>query len=257
VEFRSITEEVAVGTLVGGWLGSFVAMLFGAIVGALGAKLGNLCGLPALTGSTLVVALFWLIPLWVLISPRPLWRFVVFCAVGLIWISLLQWHVHERDIGAFYPWVVMALPFGIVLGAYVETIRLARGGSTKCYRDPGGNLTGAVLGYGNNAYILAAGGVVGLIADILSLGCKRFGAPISGLLAGGLTALTAALVVAWRGHGDEGVSELCFGSVWYIVWAGTALGAINGAISGHWARRIRETASPPDWTSMEYRFKNL
>ena len=36
------------------------------------------------------------------------------------------------------------------------------------------------------------------------------------------------------------VADLFFGSVWNIAWAGAALGALTGGLTGWWAQSIRE-----------------
>jgi len=147
--------------------------------------------------------------------------------------------INSRDLGAFYPWILAALPFGIVLRAFFEPIRLAHGGSTEDYAARGVTVAGGMIGFGNrSAVFLAAGFVLGMIADALALGRQRIGAVVAGLLGGGLSALAFSSIVAWRG--DVNVAELFFGSAWNIAWACTAVGAATGAASGWWAGWLRE-----------------
>jgi hypothetical protein len=239
IEFRSTSEEVAVGALMGSLFASGATLMLSGLVGAVGAAVGNLIGWPTLVGSLFVWLAFWVLPLAFIMPVRPVWRFLAATVAGAAYLALFQWYIHQRDIGTFYPWILTALPFGIVLGAFFEPIRLARGGSTEGYVDRGLTVAGGIVAYGNrNAMFLAAGYFLGLIADIFSLGRHRIGAAMGGLLGGGLTALAFSSLVAWRG--DVSVADLFLGSVWNIAWAGTALGAGTGALSGCWAGLIRE-----------------
>lgn len=226
IEFRSTSEEVAVGTVYGNVIGGMAALVVGGFVGALGARVGRSFGYPSLVGSAVIWLTFWVLPLAGLMRIRPVMRFLVTVLAGAGFLALLQWRIGQRDIGQFYPWILSALPFGIVLGTFFEPIRLASDGGTETY-------TGR-----RSEWFLTIGFVLSLIADIFAAGQKRLGATISGFLGGGLSALAFSAVVASRGNVT--VAELFFGSVWNIAWAATALGALTGAISGQIAGSIRE-----------------
>jgi hypothetical protein len=240
IEFRSLSEEVAVGAVMGCLIGSVGTMILSGLVGAVGAGIGSRFGRPMLVGSIVVWLAFWVLPLMFLMSLRPWWRFVAVISAGAAYLALFQWHIHQRDIGTFYPWVLTAVPFGIVLGTFFEPIRLAHGGSTEDYVQRGITVTEGMIAYGNGrAFILACGCILGLVADVFSFGRPRIGAMLGGLLGGGLFALASSSMVASRG--DTSVASLFLGSNWNIAWAGTALGAVTGAVSGWWAALIRET----------------
>lgn len=240
IEFRSTSEEVAVGALMSGIVGSVAALILGGFVGAAGAGIGKaLSGWPILGGSLLIWLAFWVLPISMLMSVKPWWRFVAVLAAGAACVFAIQWHIQYRDIGTFYRWILTALPLGIVWGIFFEPLRLARGGSTKMYVNRGISVVGGIPVYGNrDAPFLFVGFCLGLIADIVSLGQKRVGAVLGGLISGGLIALASSSVVAWRG--DTTVASLFFGSAWNIAWGCAALGAFTGAISGWCAALIRE-----------------
>jgi hypothetical protein len=261
-EFRSVSEEVAVGALLGSWLPAVGSLVFGGLIGFVGTRLGrSLGGWPDLGGSALVWLTCWLLPLWILLPVRPWWRFAVAAAAGALYLTILVWHIGYRDIGELYPWILATLPMAIVLGTFYEPIRLAHGGSTERYDDRGISVAGGVVAYGNRLGIfLTAASVLALLADLLSLGRQRLAAPLAGFLAGGLAALGTSSIVAWRG--DVQVAELFFGSAWNIAWACTALGAVTGAVSGWRAvliherqhqlhQQLREVDSPDQATASE------
>lgn len=240
IVFRSTSEETAVGAFMGGMLGAMGPLILSGLVGHVGTLLGRFCGgYPTLGGSVVTWLLFWFLPLWMLTSLKPLWRLVTGAVAGAVYVGMLQWHIHQRDIGDFYPWILTALPFGIVLGTMFEPLRLAKGGTTATYVDRGITITSGFITYGNRAEMfLMIGYILGMIADLVSLGRPRIGATFGGLLGGGVSALTTSSVVAWRG--DVQVADLFLGSVWNIAWACTTLGALTGAVSGCWAALIRE-----------------
>src|SRR5262249_46254486 len=156
--------EVAVGALMGCGVGSVAASIPGALVGAVGASLGSRFGWPMLVGSLVVWFVFWVLPLMVLMPKRPWWRFLAVLGAGAAYLALFQWHVHQRDLGTFYPWILAVLPFGIVLGTSFEPLRLAHGGSTEEYVNRGVTIAGGAVAYGDRAaLILATGSILGLI----------------------------------------------------------------------------------------------
>jgi hypothetical protein len=240
IEFRSTTEEAAVGSVMGGMLGSLGAAFVGGLVGAIGATIGQRCGGWSMLGGTLAVwGMVWVLPVSILLARRPVWRFLAVVAAGALYPALLVWFIGHRDLGTFYPWVLAALPLGIVLGVVSEPVRLAHGGSTEQCARRGLILAGGVAFYGNhNAAFLVVGYMLGLVGEVLSLGHERPGAAIAGLLGGGAVALAVSSLVAWRG--DTAVAEWFFGSKWNIAWAGAAVGAMAGAIGGWRAASIRE-----------------
>jgi hypothetical protein len=248
----------------GGIFGSMAGLVLGAIIGAMGARIGKQFGVPTLFGAVSIWLAFCVVPLLLCKAFKPAWRFLAYIGVGAAYLTLLHWHIDRRDLGEFFPWSLSALAFGIVLGTFLEPIRLARGGSTEGYASRGVMVGGGFMAYGNrNALFLAVGFVLGFAADIVSLGRQRVGATIGGLLGGAISAFAFSVILA--SFCDSGAAYLFFGSVWNITRAGTVLGAISGAASGFLTALIREqqerirlhlfASTPdrlPDWVDFYY-----
>lgn len=233
VEFRSTSEEVAAGVLVGGLIGATSALFFGALVGLGGYQIGEACGGWGVVGGAVVVwLLYWIAPVYLLLPLMPWWRFALVLLGGTVYLVAMQWHIQNRDIGDLYRWILTALPFGIVLGTIFEPLRLAEGGDTKFYAERSLMVTSYSVAYGNNKeYLLAIAAIIGAIAQIASAGSERIAAALSGLVAGALIALGPSALLSWRG--DVAVADLFFGSAWNIAWACTVISATAGAVGGY------------------------
>src|SRR4051812_44544060 len=86
IDFRSTSEEVAVGTLMGSLIVSVGIMIASGLVGAVGASAGKFIGSPTLGGSVFVWLAFWILPLLYLIGIRPFWRFLGLTALGTVYL---------------------------------------------------------------------------------------------------------------------------------------------------------------------------
>src|SRR5262245_18288447 len=105
LEFRSNTEEAAVGALMGCMYGSMAALVLGGFVGALGANLANRVGIAhEIGGSVFIWIMFCALPL-ALMKVRIWWLCFTCLTLGAGCLFFLQNHIHQRDIGAFYPWI--------------------------------------------------------------------------------------------------------------------------------------------------------
>jgi hypothetical protein len=142
----------------------------------------------------------------------------------MLFALFLDWYIPRRLDWPLYRWALSGTAFGILLGSYLEPIRLVRGGKIEAS--------------GRGWIIVGIGAILASVVKLLD--GRRVGSALGGMVGGAIGGLGASTILAAVG-GKEAAEWL--GNYLVIPTCGTLLGALGGACSGWVAWSIAEAGA--------------
>jgi hypothetical protein len=216
-----VVDESFVGAFYGALMAGIGALLFGTLLGAFGAWLGESMGEGGrILGGAAGTAAF-VMTVRPLLGCRSSWPLAI--GIGVLsfgFVVLVASWGWDRIDGLFYPWAFCSVPLGIAVGAASEPVRLARGGA----------LDMESKGWQLIEYALLLARAIKLISR------QRLGVVLGGALGGAIGAIGPVWIVVARGGRD--LEEL-FGHEAFAIALGVLFGVAAGILGGWRAWRLR------------------